>query len=238
MTSLQVLQRTQRIVVSSPTSIAVVNAGPPGPPGARPEDQGPVGPPGPAGADGAPGADGADGVNGSPEPFPFKSGGSYYYTSPYGAGSSATHVQNQLYAIPFYVPDDQIFTKIAVMTASGTVSAIARLGIYRDGGGYPTSLVVDAGAVSTATGGTKEITFGTPQLLTKGWYWLACGVQGAAASLWRSTVPHGYLPTTNPFSINAVQGYTRTGVSGALPDPWGGTITDAASCPVVWLVPQ
>ena len=64
MSTIEVLSRTQKIIVKSDRSIAIVNAGPIGPPGAI----GPEGPPGEQGIQGSPGPQGAQGEVGPQGP--------------------------------------------------------------------------------------------------------------------------------------------------------------------------
>jgi hypothetical protein len=71
--------------------------------------------------------------------------------------STVTLAANTIYAAPIWVLQKQSFTKLGVeiTTAGGTNG---RLGVYKWANGVPTALVLDAGAISTATTGYKEIT--------------------------------------------------------------------------------
>jgi len=103
-----------------------------------------------------------------------------YYTMPMTAtnlSATATPAANSLNAHPLVVARGVTLDTIAikVTTAAGT---LARLGIYNDDGNlYPSSLVLDAGTVSTTTTGVKTITIS--QSLAKGLYWLAILANGA-----------------------------------------------------------
>lgn len=169
--------------------------------------------------------------------LPMRTGGTFYYSSLFIGGGNTAAVRNTLYATPFYVATPTTFVSIGVVT-TGTASALVDLGIYADAGGVPGALVLDAGTVSTATSGFKTITIS--KKLTPGWYWLACAMQGAAGSLFSAMANTGNvntMPCTAPFSTGAISGYAQTGVSGALPSPWGATYNDTLRCPVVFIAP-
>ena len=72
---------------------------------------------------------------------------------------------------------DQIAVGVAVTNATTNV----RLGLYSDLDGVPNTLLVDAGTVSIATGGTKTASLGTLSL-AKGRYWMAVCFQSAATT--------------------------------------------------------
>lgn len=96
--------------------------------------------------------------------------GRYYFAGPTST-STATLAANTLYCAPFFNLQKQTFTKLGVeiATAAGTNG---RLGIYNWANGVPTSLVLDAGAVSDASTGYKEIT-GLTITLNPGVYGMA-----------------------------------------------------------------
>ena len=64
---------------------------------------------------------------------------------------------NTIYGSPIWILQKQSFTRLGVeiVTAAGTNG---RLGVYKWANGVPTTLVIDAGAISTATAGYKELT--------------------------------------------------------------------------------
>ena len=95
----------------------------------------------------------------------------YYLPAGMGLVSAGFAVTaNRLYFVPFPVYEAVTFTKIGVYVS--TLSAgNARLGIYNLVNGIPTSLVLDAGTVSTGTTGSKEVVIS--QALSNGWYALA-----------------------------------------------------------------
>lgn len=179
---------------------------------------------------------GIDNPSLSPLYLPYRTGGTFYYHTPVEAFSSLILVQNTLYSHPYFVPMDTTFSGIAVMT-SGVASASARLGIYNDGGGVPGTLRLDANTVATATAGLKSIAIS--HFLPRGVYWLGAAVQGAAGSLWCTGVNggQGIIGSSGFGTTGPVNGFSQTGISGALPSPWGATLTQLARVPLVLLAP-
>lgn len=106
-----------------------------------------------------------------------------WYTSPITGTALTTGAPtaNVLRAIPFIVPKTITVDRIAINVTT-LLTGNVRFGIYRDNGlGYPGSLVLDGGAVSTATAGVKSVAIN--QVLNGGQlYWLAI-VSSAAATL-------------------------------------------------------
>ena len=79
---------------------------------------------------------------------------------------------------PIYVATRTTYLGIAVdVTTAGAAGTLARLGIYQWDNGLPGARVLDAGTVSTATTGVKEIVIS--QALDPGFYFLYCVVDGA-----------------------------------------------------------
>jgi hypothetical protein len=167
---------------------------------------------------------------------PLRAGGTFYYSPVVTATASTVLIQGTLYAMPFLVPVSTTFVSMGVVTLGVALSS-AELGIYRDANGVPNVLVLDAGNVATTAAGFQTIAIS--QLLSAGWYWLACSVEGAAGNLsTTSAYTTGGVPVSAPYSAGRASGYSRTGVSGALPAPWGGVITETVDCPIVYIAPQ
>jgi hypothetical protein len=114
--------------------------------------------------------------------------------------------------------------RIAVQVATAGANNDLRLGIYvADSTGLPSTLRLDAGTVSAATTGVKEITIS--ETLAAGVYWLAVVAQntgGCQIAGYNTVAP--ILPAT----INATFGGNNTylslsklNVTGALPNPLG-----------------
>lgn len=147
--------------------------------------------------------------------------GRFYDSRISGASSTFTIASGTLYGVPFQVPLTQTYATIGIEVTSLSAGA-AHLGIYKDSGGTPGSLVVDAGTINTGTTGAKNITIN--QSLTAAWYWLA--LLGNATPTFRGlsngTSCFGWLgytsgtDTTTHAMISVAQTY------GALPDPFTG----------------
>jgi hypothetical protein len=168
-----------------------------------------------------------------------KSGAYYYGAVGIGGTSGALATLNKLTATPFFVGVSQAFDRIAVANVTGVVNAIMRVGIYADAAGLPGALIHEAAAqidLSTGTG-IKEVTIN--QTLS-GKVWLAAVPQVALPSA-LLRLGHIMLPevgTASPYNAFAGYAVSQTGVSGALPNPWGATVnweTAANTCPAVSL---
>lgn len=125
-------------------------------------------------------------------------------------------------AAPIYVPANLTFDRIACrVTASGTAGALVRLGIYSsNAAGLPDALVLDAGQVSSASTGTKEITIS--QALTAGKYWLVAVGQSAGCTLRAdSGMRQHYYQAT--YAADDMDSFEQSGVTGALPSTFTGT---------------
>lgn len=153
--------------------------------------------------------------------------------------ANSTLVQNTLYAVPIWIPPGTSPTVLAVNVTAAVASTTIRMGIYADGGGKPTTLIVDGGTVSSASTGERTVTI-APGALNGGWYWLAVAWQGGASSptlQLANGCANSIVGTTNVGSLPLPSGYAQTSISGALPTPWGATLTETNLCPVVWAGP-
>lgn len=138
----------------------------------------------------------ADGSGGSAFEAPAAGGGGIpnggyktdHYYGVYGVSSSGTEAvtSGQLYGQVFVVGGEETFTRIGIEVTTGAAGN-ARLGIYNFADGVPTTLVLDAGTVSTSSTGEQEITIS--ETLSAGVYALCAifdatpSIVGAAASL-------------------------------------------------------
>jgi hypothetical protein len=162
----------------------------------------------------------------------------YYYGAEYQAlGTNGTITQSTLYASFFEVGQPQVFDAIGVVVATGVASATMRLGVYADdGNGRPGQLLIDGGTCDCSGNGTKFVRI--PLTLLGGNVWLAGVSQGAASNVARVPFYSGLrYGQANPFSVGCL-GWSQTGVTGALPNPWGFTytaVTAAAILPVMLL---
>jgi hypothetical protein len=143
---------------------------------------------------------------------------------------------NQTAYTAFYVPQTATYDRIAIRTG-GTFSgtAVARIGIYNDSDGLPTTVVLDAGTVScTAANINYSVTIS--QSLNQGWYWIAVNTQTAATTnqfLWSSRTNANAVLYGNPtaFGSNFDPGFTESGVTGAFTT--AGTLTPQAGFAVM-----
>lgn len=107
----------------------------------------------------------------APMPHPGYVAGRYYtpldHATPTPVGLSA----NLMYLVPFAVAQRTTFTRIGIKCTTAQAATNARLGIYRAIDGVASNLVLDAGTVSLATTGDKELTIS--QQLEAGDYFLA-----------------------------------------------------------------
>lgn len=109
--------------------------------------------------------------------------GRYYAgeaVSPAASGTMAV-AANTMYATPFVVRQQQLWTKIGCYVTTGTAGVFAYLGIYRMENGKPTTRVLDAGALGLESSGTKEITIS--QVLPAGMYALIVLANNSGATI-------------------------------------------------------
>jgi len=176
--------------------------------------------------------------------LPHRSGGSAFVHSATGAAAGSNVLSVGLvYAIPMFIPATAVYSSCGVIRTASVVGGTERLGVYSDGGGYPLSLLADWGntVVASATGqiGFKQITPGTSTSLSAGWVWLACCPQGAANTIFStvgtSTGAPVVLGTTVPSASGMTMGYSGPSTTGQLPASWGGTFTECAVVPLVYV---
>lgn len=125
---------------------------------------------------------------------------------------------NQLYGVPFHVPEDTSFDRIACEITVGVVGN-ARIGIYRDNGFvYPGALVLDSGAIDTSVVAVATIIINVT--LRAGLYWLTWLADSnptirQVTQLYIISITGAADPTQQPGPIFQIaQAY------GALPDPF------------------
>jgi len=112
---------------------------------------------------------------GASNTFGFTSG-DYYGVSGTVSNANTPTLNRALFA-PIYIPASTTFDRIAITSGTTvTGSFVARLGIYNNANGRPTTVVLDAGTV-TATAPTTRYEITINQTITQGWYWLAFVVQ-------------------------------------------------------------
>jgi hypothetical protein len=146
-----------------------------------------------------------------------------YIRTPINIRATTTAIHQRTYYTPIYIDQSTSFDRISFSTA-GTFSGTAtvRLGIYNDTNGLPSTLILDAGTVSTTAASTiYEITI-SQTLSNAGFYWLAWCQQGTApatpgyigSGTGDSTTQNTYLLTATASLINH-SGAIQSTVTGA-----------------------
>jgi hypothetical protein len=159
-------------------------------------------------------------------------------------GTALVLTINAATAIPLIVEQPHTFSAIGVdATAAGTGGTL-RMGIYADNGSaYPGTLIQDFGTVSAAS--TGAITISGSNTLNPGLYWLVVVGQGGSVQP-TLNVPSASSPPTLALGILGAAtagnaslsvGYSLSGVSGGLPNPYtaGASLSTAPSLPLVQL---
>lgn len=166
-----------------------------------------------------------------------------------GGNSFGTAQLNQLNLQPFYLGSTATAKQIAINVFAAAAGGVCRLGIYNNSAteDFPSTLLLDCGAVSTATTGGKTITIN--QTLTAGLYWLGyLSTTGAPTLSGMSNIAGGgfgggaianttMMPafTTASFlgQVNAL-GWAQIGLS-AFPATFGGSGLISGSIGSMWL---
>lgn len=160
----------------------------------------------------------------------------YYTGFGYFSSTDSSFTADIITATPFIVPVTTTFTKIGInITSAGTN---ARLGIYNFSNGLPTTLVLDAGSISVASLGEKEIVIS--QSLTAGIYALAVNFSATTSA---QTADADGTGVTNYF-LGFLNGLTGTGqmsarmssAFGAMPASFTlSSYGTSSQTPIVWL---
>jgi hypothetical protein len=126
-----------------------------------------------------------------------------YYTTDGSVTTGSVSTLNRVTTLPFWVHTTTTFDRIGIRVTATAASSTIRLGIYSSNANYePTTLVLDAGTVDSATAiSNQEITIS--QQLTPGMYFLAALPQGGT--------PSYQVIGNNPISI---AGFSSLGFSG------------------------
>ena len=155
-------------------------------------------------------------------PWQVKYRSTYWYEAR-NAGQILTSLYslNRLIVFPVFIQESITLDRIAVECTAAVASSTFRLGIYNSNAdGEPSSLLLDAGTVSTATIGLKAITIS--QSLSAGLYYLAYGQQGGATNATMRAY-HNVIGNWSPIASTTQQGssyvtgYNQDSVTGAFP---------------------
>lgn len=150
--------------------------------------------------------------------FHVLAGYSFLYPAGPAAGDKAVTV-DQLWAAPIMVSRPLTIDRIAFYVATLAAGATARVGVYAAGvNQYPGALLKDAGTVSVATTGLKEVTV-TPSLkLQIGLHWLAIISDGSPVL--KASSPAESPLDLHPNFANLRADWWVAQAYGALPDPF------------------
>jgi hypothetical protein len=162
----------------------------------------------------------------------------YYLSALRTTSTLAAPTTNRFICHPIFIPNTITALALIVRVNTLTTSGVARMGIYNSGSnGEPSSLLLDAGTISYTTSNTNySITIN--QSLTSGWYWVGIVVQ-SGSSVWdgyENGVNNGAISTQRAFSVssgNAVIGYYRDSVTGALPAVFTSSVVSNQGGPIV-----
>jgi len=144
-------------------------------------------------------------------------------------------VDATMYAMLFYVNESHAYDRIAVHVTTRAAPSNIQLGIYEDSAGVPGNLILDAGNVSGASTGGKEININ--QTLARGWYWLAA-VSDSTPTLrtYQGSSMFGWLGATSGTDTAYYGGMSVAQAYGALPTPFtAGAVLTATGVPRIML---
>jgi len=172
--------------------------------------------------------------------LPVPAPGNYMFTSsPGGASTSAALSNGALRLLPWVVtqriPIDRIGAEVTVI---GDVGSKLRLGIYADNGfSYPGALLLDGGQIA-GDSATVQDAPAVSLVLNPGLYWIGGAVQAVTTTQPTVRVPSNWAPplaiSTGPVMPTANQtaiGYQMTGVTGALPANFSGSLSPSGAAP-------
>ena len=166
--------------------------------------------------------------------------GQYY--GPRGRSSAVAPIaltQYIVYAVPHHIMERTAFTKVGLRVTTNVAASTIRIAIYQVTGGQLSSLVVDAGTVSSATTGAKEATIAAT--LEAGMYAIVIQSSHAGVSVNGVTVPSlmDVFGIATDTAVDATPYYNPGAVIiTSYPDPFGQTLAysdTSLAIPFVWL---
>lgn len=205
---------------------------------------------GPTGATGAQGPQGETGPAGSMAlaRLPFR--GSRYYAPTGKPNLQTSSNAGTLHFQPFLVPIETTFDAIAIRVVSFTTAGgntNARLGIFNQSGGLPSTVAYDAGLVNIAASiSNTTLPIVGSFTLQPGWYFTAFGQTSTASVSYSANTSSDFslsgqmLPLSTSDNATATNSYYVTGVQSTLlttfPAINGSTLLSSTSnVPVVFL---
>jgi hypothetical protein len=165
--------------------------------------------------------------------------GRYYMNWASGVGAAATFGVNTLYAVPFFSRSPFTADRIGFFqNSNAAATSVARIGIYNDSGScVPGALLLDAGTIAIDSGGAvaKEITIS--QALSAGLYWLVFVVQVTGTASIFANGPSGgfFYGGGTAGATSNMDGFSVSGVTGALPGSFGTTTVLQSNIPCLAL---
>lgn len=146
-----------------------------------------------------------------------------------------------LYYLPIFVAGTTTYIRISLFVTTADPGSTARLGIYEWDAGLPGALVLDAGTLSTASPGAKDIVIS--EELTRGYYFLALVSDGTPICRGVDTadpvappVPGYFNSVENPNRVIPYATGRAGDVAGGLADPAPApTESKGAAMAIVWL---
>jgi hypothetical protein len=155
-------------------------------------------------------------------PWQTKYRSTYWYEPKNGSTISpnGSFTLNRLYLFPLFISESITLDRIAVECGTLSLSTTWRIGLYNsDSNGLPSTVLLDAGTVDTATTGLKSITIS--QALSAGLYFIAGVWQGGTVSpgmRYYSNVQGNWSPVagTTQLTTQYWTGYHVDSVSGSL----------------------
>lgn len=160
-----------------------------------------------------------------------------WFAPPGTPSTSASHVNNVLYAAPISVIEPVTIDKVGVgVTVAGEAGSTLRVGIYDTLEGLPNALLGSVAPIAADAVATPEPALALT--LTPGVYWLAAVVQGAPTTrpTLRSVSGTGAVTGAESAATalaGSLIGYQKSSVSGALPASWGSSLLAAGVVPRV-----
>lgn len=152
-----------------------------------------------------------------------------YHVFPLGRSGTKALEADKLYAIPFFLGLDKVFTQVAMHITTGSAGGI-RIGIYKDiGTTYPGELVSDIGTIDVGSTGLKELTGLDIPITRSKLYWMA--ILGSSAPVVAATDAN--LVTTGWLGLGIHTGNLNVDISsyggrdysyGVLPTFYPGTV--------------
>jgi hypothetical protein len=151
-----------------------------------------------------------------------------YYRTPGVLGVTEAAVQDRMYLYPLFTPTDITLDRIQIMSGNLSATGSVRLGLYTESGGNPSSLILDAGTVSVASGTDNIVEVTISQAVTAGLFFVAAVLQTSLVtktfrtlSAVATTSQNHYLTRVSngaaAFLFDSTTGFYQNSVSGALP---------------------